>query len=69
MADWPQCDTKITQDKRTKIYKAVAKTDLPCGATQIEVYEHSNANVASAQVKVACVRAGREHIIRHRCNE
>lgn len=68
MTDWPQCETNITQDKTTKKYKAVAKTKLPCGITQVEIVESVDAKIAKSQAVVACTRAGRLHIIAHGCN-
>ncbi len=69
MKKWPGCDVRVQYIKSTDMYKAVAKSKLPCGATQLEVVESSDSGYASSRAKAACVSKGRIHIVKHRCNE
>lgn len=69
MKKWPDCDIKVEHVKDTDMYKAIVKSRLPCGATQLEIAEDANANSARSKAAVGCVSKGRRHIITHKCNE
>jgi hypothetical protein len=67
MKKYPKCEVNVTKEPEVEQYKAVAKTQMPCGVTILQVITKEDRVAAELYAKRECIHAGLMHIHEHKC--